>query len=104
RVKQSSVPPALVDLVLVRPMKPCLIYLLATLQLSLLSSTAQESPAPGVSGSRRQPSQPSAVSAQPAPLRDGAHDFDFLIGNWKAHVRRLPDRPGGLHTLGVDSR
>jgi len=23
---------------------------------------------------------------------DGAHDFDFLIGNWKAHVRRLPER------------
>jgi hypothetical protein len=27
-----------------------------------------------------------------APARDGSHDFDFLIGNWKAHVRRLPDR------------
>lgn len=26
------------------------------------------------------------------PQRDGARDFDFLIGNWKAHVRRLPDR------------
>ena len=26
------------------------------------------------------------------PQRDGAHDFDFLIGDWKAHVRRLPDR------------
>ena len=26
------------------------------------------------------------------PTRDGSHDFDFLIGNWKAHVRRLPDR------------
>jgi hypothetical protein len=23
---------------------------------------------------------------------DGAHDFDFLIGNWRAHVWRLPDR------------
>lgn len=41
-----------------------------------------------------------AVSAQtqtapdPAnlPQRDGSHDFDFLIGDWKAHVRRLPDR------------
>ena len=26
------------------------------------------------------------------PQRDGSHDFDFLIGNWKAHVRCLPDR------------
>ena len=26
------------------------------------------------------------------PQRDGSHDFDFLIGNWKGHVRRLPDR------------
>ena len=42
-----------------------------------------------------------AISAQAAPSiegsaidpnRDGAHDFDFLIGDWKAHVRRLPDR------------
>ncbi len=33
-------------------------------------------------------------TADPAnlPQRDGSHDFDFLIGNWKAHVRRLPDR------------
>jgi len=30
--------------------------------------------------------------------RDGAHDFDFLIGNWKAHVRRLPDRLVGSNT------
>ncbi len=26
------------------------------------------------------------------PRTDGSHDFDFLIGDWKAHVRRLPDR------------
>jgi len=26
------------------------------------------------------------------PQHDGSHDFDFLIGDWKAHVRRLPDR------------
>src|SRR5260370_18557256 len=79
-------------------MKPYSIYLLATLQLSLLSSTAQESPVPGVSSSQQQPSQPSQVSAQPARLRDGAHDSDFLIGNWKAHVRRLPDRLVGSRT------
>jgi hypothetical protein len=34
------------------------------------------------------------TSSDPAnlPQRDGSHDFDFLIGDWKAHVRRLPDR------------
>src|SRR5271165_7020952 len=26
------------------------------------------------------------------PQRDGSHDFDFLIDDWKAQVRRLPDR------------
>jgi hypothetical protein len=33
-------------------------------------------------------------SSDPAllPQRDGGHDFDFVIGDWKAHVRRLPDR------------
>jgi len=39
-----------------------------------------------------------AMTDQPAafpPQRDGAHDFDFLIGDWKAHVRRLPDRLNG---------
>jgi hypothetical protein len=30
-------------------------------------------------------------TAAPA-TRDGAHAFDFLIGNWKAHVKRLPER------------
>jgi hypothetical protein len=33
--------------------------------------------------------------ARAAPQRDGSHDFDFLIGDWKAHVRRLPDRLSG---------
>ena len=36
------------------------------------------------------PANPSSA-AQP----DGAHDFDFLIGDWKAHVRRLPERLKG---------
>ena len=42
------------------------------------------------------PSQgvPVQTAANPAqlPQRDGSHDFDFLIGDWKAHVHRLPDR------------
>ena len=39
---------------------------------------------------------PPAASA-PVVLdqHDGSHDFDFLIGDWKAHVRRLPDRLNG---------
>jgi hypothetical protein len=36
-----------------------------------------------------------AATVPMAPQRDGAHDFDFLIGDWKAHVRRLPDRLNG---------
>ena len=79
-------------------MKPHSICMLATLQLSWLSLAAQESPTPGVSTSQPQPSRPSGVSAQVAPSRDAAHDFDFLIGNWKAHVRRLPDRLVGSTT------
>ena len=37
------------------------------------------------------------ASKTPAAQRDGSHDFDFLIGNWKAHVRVLPDRLNGSH-------
>jgi len=42
--------------------------------------------------------QGNAATAPPTPLRDGAHDFDFIIGDWKAHVRRLPDRLNGSTT------
>ena len=47
--------------------------------------------------------QASSTSSPPAAKtqRDGAHDFDFLIGNWKAHVRRLPDRLNGSNTWDV---
>jgi hypothetical protein len=40
-------------------------------------------------------SQSSSATATGAQSRNGAHDFDFLIGDWKAHVRRLPDRLNG---------
>jgi hypothetical protein len=36
--------------------------------------------------------QSHSASAPATAQRDGSHDFDFLIGDWKAHVRRLPDR------------
>jgi hypothetical protein len=39
-----------------------------------------------------------ATPAQPAAQHDGGHDFDFLIGDWKAHVLRLPDRLNGSHS------
>ena len=40
------------------------------------------------------------TTSDPANLlqRDGSHDFDFLIGDWKAHVRRLPDRLNNSNT------
>jgi len=73
-------------------MKSFPIFCLAVLQLSWLSVNAQESPAPAASTSK-----PSPALAQ-ASEHDGAHDFDFLIGDWKAHVRRLPDRLVGSTT------
>jgi hypothetical protein len=41
------------------------------------------------------PAPPSPLPSPGSALivaHDGAHDFDFLIGDWKAHVRRLPER------------
>src|SRR5580658_9165789 len=55
---------------------------LAPLILALALGTAL-----GVSLRAQTPSDPANI-----PQRDGSHNFDFLIGNWKAHVRRLPDR------------
>ena len=43
--------------------------------------------------------QPAALAtqAQPPSVRDGQHDFDFEIGTWKTHLRRL------LHPLSGSS-
>jgi hypothetical protein len=38
------------------------------------------------------PSLAQTGSATAAPERDGQHDFDFEMGNWKAHLKRL-DHP-----------
>ncbi|HXY60237.1 MAG TPA: hypothetical protein VEH26_01390 [Chthoniobacterales bacterium] len=67
----------------------CLIVSLA----SLMAANGQQSPTPAASES---PSLQTAAKFPPA--RDGSHDFDFLIGDWKAHVRRLPDRLVGSTT------
>ena len=32
------------------------------------------------------------------PRSPESYDFDFIIGDWKAHVRRLPDRLNGSTT------
>ena len=40
--------------------------------------------------------QPARVP--PPATHDGAHDFDFLIGDWKAHVKRMPERLVGSTT------
>jgi len=43
---------------------------------------------------------PSAAAAAPSAFsqHDGSHDFDFLIGDWKAHLRRMVDRETGVTT------
>jgi len=33
--------------------------------------------------------RPGFQTARPASVQDGEHDFDFVIGTWKSHVRRL---------------
>jgi len=40
-----------------------------------------------------------ASQVQAAILQhDGSHDFDFLMGDWHAHVRRLPERLVGSNS------
>ncbi len=46
----------------------------------------------GVAVAAKAEAVPTAETSAVDPHRDGAHDFDFLIGDWNAHVRRLPNR------------
>lgn len=39
----------------------------------------------------------SGIAEAATPARDGAHDFDFLLGDWTARARQLPDRLNGSH-------
>ena len=53
--------------------------------------------APLVFRSERVPGQNGTVRAQPSvsDKRDGQHDFDFLVGSWKFHLKRLKQRLAG---------
>src|SRR5215813_305642 len=39
-----------------------------------------------------------STTGQSATERDGQHDFDFEIGTWKIHLKRLADRLAGSKT------
>src|SRR5437588_11222443 len=41
------------------------------------------------------PNSQISANRSTATQADGSHDFDFLICDWKAHVRRLPERLKG---------
>jgi hypothetical protein len=50
-------------------------------------------------GGAQQTSDTAKTSVQPAAAeRDGQHDFDFEIGSWKIHLKRLDHRLVGSHT------
>ncbi|HTW35807.1 MAG TPA: hypothetical protein VMD53_14410 [Rhizomicrobium sp.] len=64
--------------------------------LGLVAGLAAAAPTFAVKASAAPAAQDAATAVD--PTHDGSHDFDFLIGDWKAHVRRLPDRLVGSNT------
>jgi hypothetical protein len=68
-------------------------FLLSAILLTPYSLRLAARTASAGSSAGQEAAVPSAL-----PQRDGSHDFDFLIGDWKAHVRVLPDRLNGSNT------
>jgi len=49
-------------------------------------------------GDESSDSESSKASPAPVSAPDGAHDFDFEVGNWEIHLQRLADRLANSHT------
>jgi len=46
---------------------------------------------------------PAQPAAHPPTVRDGSHDFDFIVGTWHTHVTRVLDPfDGGKHTVTLE--
>jgi hypothetical protein len=64
----------------------------------LAISTVAPALALGASAAAQAIAERTPAVPPPPALHDGQNDFDFVIGDWKAHVRRLPDRLNGSTT------
>ena len=63
--------------------------------LTMCSLVVVLEPLPGLA---QQNSEAAKSSLQTSPQHDGQHDFDFEIGTWKIHLKRLEQRLAGSTT------